>query len=486
MNKEDTPNNGPYDPDISELTLWQLFYGNKQEWYEVKDGKQDWSKKEKEVEMFWRAIREKKMEGKDFDFSDFAFPIFLKESFWLEGEEREFSAEAYFSRATFSAEADFISATFSAKASFSEATFTTASFSFATFSESADFRSATFSAEAYFSFATFSESADFRSATFSAEAYFSRATFKTADFHYTTFSAKAYFSRATFSAKADFLGATFSAMASFSSATFSELASFSSATFTTASFSDATFTGEAYFIKIEFTRADFSNTTFNSEAKCLFQEWSVENVVTFEDVIFHEKVQFQRCDMGKVEFKSCDLVKINFSNCRFPTNWFGRLAMKNDSFNKMADLAEMYRQLKRNRMEARDWTTAGDAYRSEMVMKLRIIGRSILRGRVHLIFSGLIISFHGLLSAFQQSLTRPLLWLAALLLAVPYKLHESDPDQGMYVAWKTSLDAALPVVGKIDVGLYDQDLYFLLVAERVMTIILLTFFGLGTRARLRQ
>ena len=400
MNEEDTPNDQPYDPSIPELTLWELFYGDKRDLFEVKDSKQDWSRKEKEVELFWRAFRETKMKKKDFDFSEFVFPVFLDEAFWLEGEKREFSADA--------------------------------------------------------------------------------------DFSYATFSAEASFDRATFSTAANFVGTTFSAMTDFQDTNFSSYTSFIRTKFLEASFYYTNFSSHTEFINTSFDTAKFLNPKFSFDTRCLFQQWNVEKVVSFEDAVFPDKVQFQRCDMDKVEFKSCDLVKIYFSNCRFPTNWFGRLAMKNDNFNKMADLAEMYRQLKRNRMEARDWTTAGDAYRSEMVMKLRLIGRSILRGRFDLIFSGLIISFHGLLSAFQQSLTRPLFWLAALLLAVPFKLYESAPDQGMYTAWKTSLDAAFPVVGKIDVGCYDQDFYFLLVAERILTIILITFFGLATRARLRQ
>ncbi|WP_351233258.1 pentapeptide repeat-containing protein [Streptomyces sp. NPDC002133] len=111
-----------------------------------------------------------------------------------------FSGEAWFDGATFSGDASFDEATYSARAIFEGATFShNALFDGATFSHNALFRGATFSHNAYFRGATFSHNALFRGATFSARAVFGQVTF----------SGEAWFDEATFSGDASFREATF-------------------------------------------------------------------------------------------------------------------------------------------------------------------------------------------------------------------------------------------------------------------------------------
>jgi uncharacterized protein YjbI with pentapeptide repeats len=122
-----------------------------------------------------------------------------------------FSAYAGFAGVTFSAYAGFYEATFSGDAGFDRVTFSAgAGFVGVTFSAYAGFVGATFSAYADFTGATFSGYARFQVATFSRDVRFDGGTFGGyAGFVGVTFSGEAGFVRVTFSAGAGFVGAAF-------------------------------------------------------------------------------------------------------------------------------------------------------------------------------------------------------------------------------------------------------------------------------------
>jgi len=246
------------------------------------------------------------------------------------------------------------------------------------------------------------------------------------------------------------------------------------------------FFAKAVFIQTNFNKAEFRSTYFDQDANYLFQEWNIKESVIFSDVVFSGRVQFQRCDMAKVMFRSCDLVKVNFSNCKFKRN-NNRLVLLNDSDKDFRDLSNMYRQLKRNRMDSKDWTDAGDAYRSEMVMKRKLLRQEIKEGQRSKIVNWGIMGIHSYLAGYQQSMGRPLAWLFGSLLIWPFIFYISNPEGGFFLAFKMSIDAALPIIGKIELyPEYPSWVYFLLVFERLFSIILITFFVLATRVRLRQ
>lgn len=453
MNKDDTPNDEPYNSEISELTLWELFYGDKRDWYEEVDGVRDWDKGLEKIHLFWKGVRDEKMSKIDLDFSGFVFPEFLEESFWLEDVEREFRGEANF---------------FSAR-----------------FSESANFGSVTFTGEARFNSATFSERVDFSSATFSDRAIFGLVSFiGVANFISAKFSKRVDFNSLRFSGVAIFRSATFSGVANFTSATFSERVDFISVTFS-----------EVSFEQTHFQKAIFIGTRFSFDHRTLFESWTVSERVEFEKVILPDKVQFQHCNMENVVFKSCDLVKVNFSNCDFKIRR-NRIVLGNDKGEDHSDLANTYRQIKRNRMDAKNWTEAGDAYRSEMVMVRRKIQRSILTDKIRswrnlvdklaLIFNLGVRALYEHGSGYQQSLARPIFCLLVMIFGFAW-VFAYTPALPYLEGLKMSINASLPLVGKID----DQGdrrhwVFFALVIERLFSVIFLAFFILATRVRLRQ
>ena len=459
MNWQNTPRDEPYNSEVSDLTLFDLFYGDKSGWYEEKDGKMVWAKSYELNILFWRAVRREKILMEDFDFSAFVFPQFFEDSFWSTKERREFKGYANFKKTTFMGVADF---------------------SKVAFLESADFKGAIFSDAAYFDIVKFSGDANFESINFS----------RGAGFESTTFSGKSVFSNTTFSGDAYFRFSSFLKDAFFWFSTISGVANFGL----------VKFLGEVSFNRTSINSALFEDTYFSSDSRCLFKEWKIgegkkdsylDRVISFRDVIFPDTVQFQRCNMNDVQFQSCDFVKVNFSNCKFPRSK-NRIVLANDNDRDYGDIANMYRQMKLNRMNAKDWRDAGDAYRSEMVITQRQLWQEFKEGQLLKYFNWLIMALHGGLSGYQQSMTRPLAWLFGLWLVVPVILFFSDygvyESMGIKIweATKTSFDAALPLAGKIDLKQYDRAVYFLLLFERVLSIVLLTFFGLATRARLRQ
>lgn len=393
MNEYTTPKE-VYDTKFPDLTLWELFYGKKSDWYDVKEGYQDWSRRKGEVELFWEAVRKMKMNRQDFDFSYFVFPEFLEHSFWPNGLNKSFSKKT-------------------------------------------DFHGAEFYGKVLLWDVKFIETTTFYDTKF---------------FYYV-----------------EFLGVEF----------WEEL-----------DFNSAELSGGVIFESVQFKICKFSKTRFYGNEPCLFQDGIISDKIIFEDVIFPDSVQFQRFDISRVEFQSCDFVKANFSNCQFKRANMGRIIMNNDNNGNYRDLSNMYRQLKRNRMEAKDWGDAGDAYRSEMVMTRKMFWHdfkeppwkfNLLVKKFNLLVNLLIRGFYEIGSGYQQSMIMPIIWLALLIFGIPLITME---NVSCYTeSLKDSINAAIPLVGKIP---EDTEHFFLYATERLLSVVLIAFFVLATRARLRQ
>ncbi len=482
MNKTDYA-----DPDI------HIFYCDKSDWYnEDKRGIRDWSKNIDRVEEFWLKVREEKMSKGDFEFSDFIFPKFGDQTFW-EDNTKVFTEVVSFDRARFLGDADFSSIQFSKKAIFDNTIF----------SKEANFSKVKFLAEAHFAKSLFCDTTHFIWTHFS----------EYVDFEKVEFSGFTKFDQAEFSKNVGFFGSTFSGVC-FYFTKFSDKTFFVSNTFLgEVEFSGTNFEGEYFWMDITFKKdydavrdyVLFSDVNFSAEKRAFFRHWQVNIPIVFRDIIFPDTVQFQSLNFKFVSFRLCDITKVSFSNCHFNKRK-GRVAFYNDgnSIENMDtgydydNLCNTYRQLKKNLMNARDWTEAGDAYRSEMYFKRKLRWQEYKKGDRHKIIHWCIMGLHERLSGYQQSISQPLMWLFGLLLVSPALIFTigfffGQPcitdlhwwDQ-VVLAGQTSLDAALPVLGKINTKYYPNELYFLLAFERLFSVVLITFFVLSMRARLRQ
>ncbi len=319
-------------------------------------------------------------------------------------------------------------------------------FSGATFTQDADFRGATFTQAANFSSATFTQAAEFYGARFT----------QNADFSFATFTQDANFSGARFTQAAKFDYATFTQDAYFRFATFTQDADFSYATFIrSANFRSAKILGAGIFREAEF-RQDIE-----AKAGLVFSRVRIENP---------ERVEFYHTDLGQALFVNTDVSKFDFTLVKWRERgqqrgirrgallrWISRqhssrlclfeedvaleeapplrpLEGSPDERNYQL-IAETYQQLKRNFDAKGDYWTAGHWHYGEMEMQ-RLHCDWTPRWARWLKQNLSLVALYKYTSAYGESYTLPLMWLAGVLAffamvypAVGLEIHMHDVDK---------------------------------------------------------
>jgi len=337
--------------------------------------------KDKDVREFRKALK-KHRETRGDQFAHMVFP-----------------AEADFVDATFSAGADFTDATFSARAYFTTTTFSAgANFTRALFSAGADFVEATFSARANFADVTFSAGADFVGATFAAGADFAGATFAAgADFFRATFAAGADFFRATFAAGADFTRVLFSAG--------------------NVSFRQSRFRGRSLFIPEQAV-----------EAQQVSRIFTAATAVDFRDIVIEppESLSFRHADFRTCRFLNTDLRKVELTGALWPQKCARRVV-----YDEIApipgepypwdELERLYRELKQNYDDRRNYARSGDFHYGEKEMQRR--NPATPPGLKVFLW------LYWLVSGYGERFLRPLLWALGFwtLATVGYLLSSLSP-----------------------------------------------------------
>jgi len=342
-----------------------------------------------------------------------------------------------------------------------------ASFAGARFPEGADFSGASFLLGAYFSGAEFGGDTTFAGATF-AEAHFFATVFTAgASFARATFDGKTRFTDATFAVGASFHDATFAGDADFTKARFARETSFAAGTFAERGrFAEAQFTQEANFFRTKFAgAADFAGTTFCRGAR--FAEATFQRGADFDGVAFQAgRVDFAQAVLlgptrfaprrirkewvpvfgtAEVDFRavrieppeSLAFVEVNLERCRFvdtdlrgvrltglrwaqlPWGLWARVGARDAVYDEQqperyapmpwAKLEDLYRQLKKNYEEQRDFDRAGDFHFGEKEMRRR--NPATPRG-----LRRLLTLYRGV-SGYGELWLRPLAFFLALVLA---------------------------------------------------------------------
>ncbi|MCH7921633.1 MAG: pentapeptide repeat-containing protein [Nitrospinae bacterium] len=371
--------------------------------------------------------------------------------------DTEFAEEAVFSHVNFAGVASFDGTIFGKGASFNGATFGDStsfkgatfgegtSFEGATFGVGANFLGATFGGGASFEYATFGKKARFGSATFGEEARFDGATFgEGASFRLANIGAGVNFEEAKFGRGASFEFARFDEMAGFVGATFGEEARFSSATFGERSSFHSTIFGEgASFTRVNFRAgAKFIGTTFQGSAVFLGrrgregeeEEFVFGGEVDFRNLILEapDKVRFQHANLSQARFLNTRLDKIQFID----VDWHereGRKALYDEEFAEEGYelVAQLYRQLKKNYEEQRDYPGAGDFHYGEMEMTLKQQWKD---GKF---LSWLLTRAYKFLSGYGEE---PLwaiyilfwIWVLPAILAYMQPIMSTDPSPGFF------------------------------------------------------
>jgi len=426
-----------------------------------------------DIDSFWRDISFLEVKGGELKLDKFIFPYINGKDFKKVLDEFTGLEKVSFKNAIFQGQVNFDEVYFNISLDFTEAIFEkeiscvrtifkeAIFFEDTTFGQLALFSNTLFKGSTFFKKSTFNDKADFTYSEFHLTVSFEDSTFiEEAIFNNTIYRNGGIFNKITFLKEAFFRKVIYIGRMTFWTTTFKGLSHFSHGLVHNSIEFNETHFNESIWEKFKIAsnaKVYFTSVFFDSEKRFLFQDWKNKGRFNFDEIVFPDKVQFQRCSMENIGFKDCDLSKIYFSDCFFAKKK-GRIVLQNefDEQKNYEGYSTTYRQLKKNFADKRDWENAGDAYRSEMIMKRKALFHKIKKGDI--------------------------LKLPQLIVMLFYEGFSG----GLRQAIITSLNTAFPFAGKIDTTGYAKGFYFLLFTERLLSILLLTFFGLAVRARLRQ
>ncbi len=356
----------------------------------------------------------------------------------LETHRRREHGSLNFARIVFPYFMDFNQVEFNHRADFSRTKFIRgANFDGATFAKGAIFTLSQFSEDVRFQQTTFTEIAWFNKAVFGGNISFWETRFSRADFTGTKFEGNAEFCSSHFSATARFGQTEFRADTDFSDTTFAEIVFFPDLMFSApvcfdrvkfqngvmfsrvifkgnATFSNAVFRNDCYFLSVDFGKdAIFAGASFlgrsiftgdNGEAVFLLN-------ANFERVLATELgLRFIQVNLKQCRFLGTDLRRFQFVGVRWPRIG-GRYGIYDEIVSESSrwpQIEELYRQLKQNYEDRRDYERAGDFHIGEKEMRLRNPDTRLDLRIVLLIYKSL--------SEYGENYLRPSVWLIILWL----------------------------------------------------------------------
>lgn len=430
-----------------------------------------------------------------------------------------FNGTTSFEGANFAAEPDFRGVQFRKKVKFAGATFGKgAQFSMITFSEEANFTGAKFSTEEEFA-KRFEEvnsretdlsdvedtrRADFAGVTFKGPAHFTSAYLAyEGDFRLVKFNEKAGFSMATFAekAKANFLATRFAEEANFVEARLKNGGEFTSVTFEKgASFRRSTFGGIVVFNGASF----LGRTVFEPQkAKAQNPIFSEAKEVFFTNVTTEplDALIFRDADLSRCRFERTDLREVEITGARWPEmdrpfplvpKRFGVYDEKappgTGQTRAWSHIERVYRELKQNFEDRRDYERARDFHYGEKEMRRK--NPTIGWGLWALLW------LYWLVSGYSERALRPFLWGAALLGACTalYLWFGLCPKGGSEELGWTDLPKALEYSFRVMTLLRPDELGLVAIGwakvvylfESIAGPVLIGLFGLALRQRLKR
>ena len=364
--------------------------------------------------------------------------------------------------------------------------------------------------------------ADFKGVEFEGEADFFSAMFSDqADFTFATFSSRIFFTLARFSEQTDFISVTFGQGASFRGATFSERASFGSATFS----KRTDFTGAVFDKGVSFHLAKFSEwvgfygtsflgyTLFAGPApdewlmlslKPIFEDIEVDfRQVTLEPL---NCVTFRNADLRGLRLLDTDIRNIEFTSVLWPDKEGGTYLYDELYYNEQQDIAyyrrgaayeapkvqrailaqertrvpwgklkRLYRQLKQNHEEQKDYAAGGNFHYREKEMQRLSPNCSQRRW--------LLLSVYKVLGGYGERVTHPLVSFIILsaCCTVLYMMLTMHPADAMLHSLQVSFlfrPDAPEWIGRW--GLFVQ------IVQTILSPLLLGLLALSIRQRVKR
>ena len=360
-------------------------------------------------------------------------------------------------------------------------------FSFARFCQQPSFYNFKFKGKPDFNGAEFEKGANFNMTEFENGANFSEATFlKDAPFKGAIFKHDADFIRTKFVNSANFKGANFCGEAIFSGAAFSQGANFQESLFSgyEVDFSLCSFFGRTLFTS---TR-DKSNVV-----KAIF---SGVNEVKFRQVIIDppDGLIFIEADLSRSQFEDTNLQKIQLNNVIWPEiekrlGVYEETSLRKGKSGPWGKIEQIYRQLKKNYEDNRDYERAGNFHYGEKEMRRK--NPQTPKGLKFLLFA------YRWVSGYGEKCLLPLYWTLALTvassfayLALGIKIKEMNQMLRFTMDdWLTAFLYSLEVIfllkpdNLMPLGFWANLLHFL---QSVFGPIFISLFVLAVRQKVKR
>ncbi len=276
------------------------------------------------------------------------------------------------------------------------------------------------------------------------------------------------------------------------------------------SFCHIKFLYDTIFIETIFKKKTyFNDLQFNDSANTVFIELKRDEEIApeleFHLVNFPKSVTFQRVDLTNTGFIHSDLSVAQFKECNWGNN--SRIKLKDEQSDKKdiehyKALESLYRQLKKNFEDNRDWELSGKAYVSEMEMRRK---RFRIEKGFNSYMSYSIYSFYKTVGAYTQDFNRPfsLLIVTFVLFSFLYLfLSYSNLDclfiksnYGSSICENIFNLKGLPYSQCLKISASNTFLilksnhsinWFFEAIQKIFSTILLTFFVLALRKRFKQ
>lgn len=333
-----------------------ILHCEKDDWYEIKDNKKDWSKSTEKIKLFWQEIRNiisESQQGRSkffpIPFNNIIFPKFegnglaslelgYEDSFLKKEGEKKFTQSVNFNDCIFL--------------------------------DCVYFTNIQFEKEIVFSKCTFKDEIEFKRQQNIRISFLNCPEIKSLDL-----------SRIVFEQKVEIKDCVINSC-NFKNTRFKALCDFYNTTFTTTNFEKATFEDISVFTEATFKEdVNFKYTTFNKLA--LFRKTAFEKMVNFEDSIFKEEANFL-----EITSKKDKIEDINVANRETPR------IIKN-SFEKQNNIIE-----------------ANKFYALEMKEREKELKKDIKEGKN--IFEWLIFKAHAISSNHSQDWVLALSWIVII------------------------------------------------------------------------
>jgi uncharacterized protein YjbI with pentapeptide repeats len=364
----------------------------------------------------------------DFGGTKFSGEVLFSNAHFKKGAnflESKFDKGANFSDSLFSEMTDFTEAHFEGKVDFRGVKFSGVNFNYSTFTNWANFIESKFLDQANFIGAKFVDVAVFHGANFNTKVDFSQVTFsKVCNFSGATFAGKADFSQATFKEEPIFVSAIFKkesifyhamffAGANFDATTFEERVDFRLSVFGGASFEETLFKGK----KVDFRFSSFQGRTLFKGKEENFPVFLGVDEVNFQRVIIDppEALTLLDADLQKCKFLDTDLRKAQFIGVIWPKIYgkrygvYDEIALLEGSWSRVE---ELYRQLKQNYEDRRNFERAGNFHYGEKEMRRRNPETPLgLR---------FLLNLYRWVSGYGEKCLPPLYWMGGLIVAITF------------------------------------------------------------------